>query len=153
MYFPLRKHDKSSIRSLLNCLHEVKLWMSANVLSLNETKTEVIWFGNSESQVLSDLGNLATFQKSVVKNLGVQFDVSLKFDKQIKSVVKSCFFHLRLLAKVKPFRSPSNLEKLIHAFIFVRLDYCNSLYAGVSKSLISLTASAECCCEINDGCP
>ncbi len=33
-------------------------------------------------------------------------------------MVKSCFFHLRLLAKVKPFLSTSNFEKLIHAFIF-----------------------------------
>ncbi len=46
-----------------------------------KSKTEVIWFGNSESQVLSDLGNLAPFCKSVVQNLGVQFDVSLKFEK------------------------------------------------------------------------
>ncbi len=91
----------------------------------------------TESQVPSDLGNLAPFCKSVVKNLGVQFDVSLKFYKQINSVVKSCFFHLRLLAKVKPFLSTSNFEKLIHAFIFVRLDYCNSLYAGVSQSLLT----------------
>ncbi len=87
-----------------------------------------------ESQVLSDLGNLAPFCKSIVKNLGVQFDVSLKFDKQINSVVKSCFFHLRLLAKVKLFLLTSNFEKLIQAFIFVRLDYCNSLYAGQVKS-------------------
>ncbi len=137
MYLPLRKQDKRKVTSLLNCLHEVKLWMSANFLNLNESKTEVIWFGNSESQVLSDLGNLAPFRKSVVKNLGVQFDVSLKFDKQINSVVKSCFFHLRLLAKVKPFLSTSNFEKLIHAFIFVRLYYCNSLYAGVSQSLLT----------------
>ncbi len=57
--------------------------MSAFFLNLNEIKTKVIWFGNSESQVLSDLGNLAPFCKSVVKNLGVRFDVSLKFDKQI----------------------------------------------------------------------
>ncbi len=86
VYLPLRKRDKRIITSLLNYLHEVKLWMSANVLNLNKSKTEVIWFRNSETQVLSDLGNLAPFRKSVVKNLGVQFDASLKFDKQISLI-------------------------------------------------------------------
>ncbi len=52
-------------------------------------------------------------------------------------MVKSCFFHLRLLAKVKVVLSTSIFEKLIHAFIFVRLDYCNSLYACVSQSLLT----------------
>ncbi len=30
VYLPLRKQNKRTITSLLNCLHEVKLWMSAN---------------------------------------------------------------------------------------------------------------------------
>jgi len=72
-----------------------------------------------------------------VKNLGVQFDSSLKFDKQINSVVKSCFYHLRSIAKVKLFLSPSDFEKIIHAFISVRLDYCNLLYVGVIQVLLN----------------
>ncbi len=65
------------------------------------------------------------------------FDSSLKFDKQIDSVVKASFFQLRLLAKVKPFLNRSDLEKAIHAFISSRLDYCNALYVGVSQSSLN----------------
>ncbi len=54
----------------------------------------------------------------VVKHLGVLFDKAFKFDMQINAVVKSSFFHLRLLAKVKIFLSFKDLEKVIHAFIF-----------------------------------
>ncbi len=37
---------------------------------------------------------------------------------------------------MKPFLSGKDLGKVIHAFIFSRLDYCNSLYYGVQdKSL------------------
>lgn len=32
--------------------------------------------------------------------------------------------------------STRDLEKLIHAFIFTRLDYCNALYVGINKTLI-----------------
>ncbi len=43
---------------------------------------------------------------------------------------------MRLISKIKPFLSRKDLEKVIHAFIFSRLDYCNSLYYGVQdKSL------------------
>jgi len=35
------------------------------------------------------------YGKSMVKNLGVFFDNSLKFDKQVNAVVRSGFFQLR----------------------------------------------------------
>ncbi len=38
------------------------------------------------------------------------------------------FFFLRLFAKTKTFLSANDLEKLIHFFIFSRLDYCNTIY-------------------------
>jgi len=110
--------DKQTFR-LIRCLQEVKSWMSDNFLHLNESKTEVIWFGMLNTKKYFDLGELTPFCKYTMKNLGVQFDSSLKFDKQISSVVKSCFFHLRSIAKVKPFLSPCAFEKIIHAFISV----------------------------------
>ncbi len=65
------------------------------------------------------------------------FDPSLKFDKQINSVVKSAFFQFRMIAKIKSFLSFKDLETVIHAFISSRLDYCNSLYLGVAESCLS----------------
>ncbi|MBN3306707.1 RCL1 protein, partial [Amia calva] len=48
---------------------------------------------------------------------------------QIRAVVKSSFFQLRQLAKIK--------ETVIHAFVTNRLDYCNALYVGVSGSSVA----------------
>ncbi len=70
-------------------------------------------------------------------SLGVFWDQSLKFDKQINAVISSCFFQLRLLSKIKSFLSVKTLEIAIHALITTRLDYCNSLYLGISKSSIA----------------
>ena len=61
-------------------------------------------------------------------------DSNFKLDAQICSVVKTSFFHLRRLAKVKPFLAHGYFET---AFIQSRLDYCNTLYAGVSQSFLS----------------
>ncbi len=43
-----------------------------------------------------------------------------------------------MIAKVKSFLSFMDLETVIHAFISTRLDYCNSLYLGITQSCLSL---------------
>lgn len=108
--------------------------MSINFLHFNDKKTEVMLFGPSDaSKVHVDLGSLSQHLKSTATNLGVKLDRDLKFDLQISSVVKSSFFQLRQLAKVKPFLSLHHFEILIHAFITTRLDYYNALYVGLSQ--------------------
>ncbi|KAI2647433.1 DNA mismatch repair protein MSH3 [Labeo rohita] len=84
-----------------------------------------------------NLGGLSSCVKQYVKKLGVVFDEHLRFDRQINSVVKTSFFQLRLLSKAKSFLSFKNFEKVIHAFITTRLDYCNSLYVGISQTALS----------------
>ncbi len=119
LYIPFKHNDSRSIEVLLACFHEVKIWLSHNFLALNENKTEVILFGPSDSYDFGDLdlGDLSSHVTPCAKNLGVLFDSGLKFDKQINSVVKSCFYHLRRLAKVKPVLSLKNFEIVIHAFV------------------------------------
>ncbi|XDV50781.1 hypothetical protein PO909_019793 [Leuciscus waleckii] len=46
-YVPLHPKDDSSLQCLFDCLRDVKQWMSANFLQLNDSKTEVLIFGSS----------------------------------------------------------------------------------------------------------
>lgn len=64
-------------------------------------------------------------------------DPQLKLESQICSVVRTSFFHLRQLAKIKHFLARQQFETVIHAFVTTRLDYCNALYFGVSHSSIA----------------
>uniref|UniRef100_A0A3Q2ZS88 Reverse transcriptase domain-containing protein n=1 Tax=Kryptolebias marmoratus TaxID=37003 RepID=A0A3Q2ZS88_KRYMA len=137
IYVPLRKADSTSFRSLFLCLEDLKAWMALNFLKLNEDKTEVVFFGSSSEDTLSDACSLAQYVKPVITNLGVKMDAGLKLEAHIRAVVKSSFFHLRQLAKVKPMLSRQHFETAIHAFVTTRLDYCNALYIGVSDSCIS----------------
>ena len=82
------------------------------------------------------LGPLGSNLSTSVRNLGVIFDSAFKFEKQVSSVVKNSFYHLRLLAKTKAYLSQKNLERVIHAFVTTRLDYCNALYVGIDQSLL-----------------
>ena len=113
--------------------------MALSFLSFNEEKTEVVVFApNGTCDPLPfDLGPLAQYVKPTVSNLGFKMDNDFKLDRQISLVVKSSFFHLRQLAKVKPFLSTKHFETVIHAFITSRLDYCNALYLGASQSSLA----------------
>ncbi|KAL1005067.1 hypothetical protein UPYG_G00054060 [Umbra pygmaea] len=84
--------------------------------------------------MVQDLGHLSPFIKPYAKNVGVILDTELCLDKQISSVVKNSFYQLRMLSRLKSFLSFNDLEKVFHAFITSRLDYCNSLYFGLSQS-------------------
>uniref|UniRef100_A0A8C6TX04 Reverse transcriptase domain-containing protein n=1 Tax=Neogobius melanostomus TaxID=47308 RepID=A0A8C6TX04_9GOBI len=72
IYMPLKSSSKGSLNPLLDCIQEVKLWMEANFLSLNKDKTEILIFGNSDSNVLdncdSAIGPLASFCHPFARN-------------------------------------------------------------------------------------
>lgn len=135
MYLTIKKN--ASVSSLLECLDDVKAWMAINFLSFNANKTEVMIFGGTNGTRSIELGALAQYNKSVITNLGVKIDADLNFDSQIRAVVKTGFFQLRKLAKVKPFVEQRQFETVIHAFITSRLDYCNALFVGVSGSSLA----------------
>ena len=137
IYLPLKNVNSTSLRSLFLCLEDVKAWVALNFLKLNEDKTDVMIFGRSTADSVTSLGSLAQYVKPVITNLGVKMDAGLKMEAHIRAIIKSSFFHLRQLAKVKPILSRQHFKTTIHAFMTTWLDYCNSLYAGVSGLYIS----------------
>lgn len=136
IYMPVSRKNNSSLGNLTACLEDVKAWLANNFLFLNSDKTEVIVFNSSESRPSNhlDLESLNQFISPQVRNLGVMVDRCLKFDKQISAVIGSSFFSLHSLTKIKSFLPKRSMETAIHALITSRLDYCNSLYFGISKS-------------------
>ncbi|KAF7711562.1 hypothetical protein HF521_000573, partial [Silurus meridionalis] len=74
---------------------------------------------------------------STVKDLGVNLDSNLSFKYHINQVKKTAFFHLRNISKLRKMFSISDAEKLIHAFMTSRIDYCNAILGGFPASLIN----------------
>ena len=139
IYISVTPHDFSSINTLVDCINDLNIWMSRNFLKLNQDKTEVLIIGNK-----TDRERLSTHLKSVslnstnqAKSLGVVVDSDLNFESHINSIIRSSFYHLRNIAKVKPFLSPTCAETLVHAFVSSRLDYCNALFSGLPKKAIN----------------
>lgn len=78
--------------------------------------------------------------KSTVKILGVIMNSDFKVDKQIISEIKSSFFQLRLLSKVKSFLAFNDVERVIQGFVSCP-DWTVMLYMLV----LVKPPSPECC--------
>ncbi len=132
--------ETSKLSKLTECVKNIKDWMTNNFL-LNSDKTEILLIGPKDStQNLLDY-NLqlvgCNVTSSTVKNLGVILDSNLSFENHISNVTKTAFFHLRNISKLRNMLSVSDAEKLVHAFMTSRLDYCNALLGGCPASSIN----------------
>ncbi len=126
----------------MECIVDIKNWMTNNVLLLNSDKTEVLIIGpkNHTSNNLEHsltLDGCSLNSSSSARNLDVLFDSNLSFDSHVSSICKTAFFHLKNISKLRPMLSMSNAEMLIHAFMTSRLDYCNALLGSCSARLIN----------------
>ena len=135
LYLSMKPNETNQLVKLQACLKDIKAWMTCNFLHLNSDKTEVIVFGpkhlrNTLSNQIVTLDGIALASSSTVKNLGVIFDQDMSFNLHIKQVCRTAFFHLRNIVKIRNILSQSDAEKLVHAFVTSRLDYCNSLLSG-----------------------
>ncbi len=131
-YLPAKTDSSDSLDVLYNWFEEIKGWMANNFLQLIESKSEILILGHSRTSSVFNVGSPSTSVQHYVRNLGVTFDSLLNFEKQITTVVKGSFFHLRW--KLMPHK---DLETVIHAFVTSGLDYCNTVYCGLPQTAIS----------------
>ena len=112
--------------------------MSLSKLKLNPEKTEFIVFGSkAQCQKISShfpvsiLGSLLHPVDSV-RNLGVWFDADFSFSEHIKRTCKACFHQMRDLRRIRKYLTSEVAVLAANALVSSHLDYCNSLFRGLS---------------------
>ena len=135
---------------LENCIDDIRVWMGLNGLKLNENKTEFIVFGSKSmlskinSHKLSlHVGDNDIQSAAKVRNLGVIFDSNMSFNNQISNISRSVRYQLRNLSFIRKCLTKDATEKLIHALISSRLDFCNSLLSGLPFQQINRLQSLQ----------
>ena len=108
-----------AIRSMETCISDVKQWMIADKLMLNDDKTKFIVIASRHLLKKSAINTIRVGycdvgKVSVVRNMGVWFDDQL-----------TMALHITKICSVAATR--------IHSFINSRIYYCNSLLYGVPK--------------------
>ena len=136
----IRGQDIQAATHLENCIIEISQWMNNNKLRLNRDKTEFIILASKANakRVTVDSLNLqgdVVCSTPVVRNLGVRMDSYLSMDQHISYVQKVCYYYLNWIKSIRNYLSKDSAKSLIHALVISRIDYCNSVYVGLPKTL------------------
>ena len=136
--------------NIRDCLESTAAWMKEYFLCLNESKTKILVIAppSIRKDICIDGVILAhsciRFVESA-KNLGVIIDNALEMDDQINRLAKSCYTTIRTLSKIRHYLSTKQLQQLVCSRILLPLDYCNSLYYGLTETNIQKLQRVQNC--------
>ena len=134
------KSKNEAIRKLQECMCDIKDWSVHNGLRLNESKTEIVHFCSKfrQSDYIDhvDIGTTVVKTNVLARDLGVKLDSNLTLSNHVSDVCKSAFFALHKIGKIRPFLNSKSTEKLVHAHVMSRLDYCNGILMGLPDNQI-----------------
>ena len=83
------------LHSMQSCISDVKAWATANMLKLNDSKTELMLVTSNRSKHLHNLptsitiGNAQIPFKQSVKNLGFTLDCHLTMNAHVSNIVRT----------------------------------------------------------------
>ena len=89
------------------------------------------------------IGSTSIEPSSSARNLGVFIDSDLSMETHVKRTVSRCFSTLRQLRSIRRQEPTAVFQSLIVALVLSRLDYCNSVLAGLPVNLIRRLQSVQ----------
>ena len=131
------------LHSMQSCISDVNAWATANMLKLNDNKTELMLVTSNRTKHLHNLPTSITIGiaqvhfKQSVKNLCFTLDCHLTMNAHVTNIARTCYFELRRLASIRRFLAGSATVTLVSAFVLSRIDYCNSLLFGSTHDVTS----------------
>lgn len=133
---------KDCLLKLEACLHEVKHWMGSNRLKLNASKTKFMVISSAYHQKKHSLDKLVfrvddeiIKQSRFEKNLGSYLDNTLNMEKEVAMTVRSMYYHLRKVAKIRWNLDHNTCARVINAIVTSRLDFNNGILLGMPAKL------------------
>ena len=104
---------------------------------------EILWCASQRRQHLLPTGTIRVCDLVVsptrptsVRDLGVYIDADLSMRTHVATTVGACFAALREIRSVRRSLSRHALLSLVRALVVSKVDYCNSVLAGISRNLI-----------------
>jgi len=126
-------------------LFDFYAWCASQWLQLNADKTEAIWVSSKHNlaklqqyYLTLTVGTETIRPVNVIRNLGVWIDHELSMKQHIVKVASACFHQLRHLRQIRRRVGREVKTRLVLALVMSRLDYCNSLLAGLPASTVNI---------------
>ena len=136
-------NDVEEIERCVNIdLDRIRIWLAANKLTLNTTKTEFLLIGSS--QRLSTLErnpqiemNKFPIKVSTSKSLGVHIDGNLSWESHINKISKKIASGISAIKCITYFLPFEILLNVYNSLVQPHFDYCNVVWGNCSKNLSS----------------
>ena len=127
MYLSLKPSYSSSeveaVSAMQKCIRDVRAWMRETEFLIIGTRQQL----SKVSIQSSKIGQTEVSPVASARNLGTRFNTHLDMRTDITKTCSSAFYYLYNIRHIRKHLSRESTEKLVHAFISSRLDYCNSL--------------------------
>ena len=126
-----------------SCISEVKASATANMIKLNDSKTELMLVTSKRTRHLHNLPTTITIGKAKivfkqsVKKFGITLYCLLTLNAHVTNKARTCYFELRRLASIRRLLTSTATVTLVSACALSRIDYCNSLLFGSTHDVTS----------------
>ena len=124
--------------TLQNDLNSIRKWASIWKMEFNVDKCKIMHIGNSNPKQTYNMDGAELTETEIEKDLGVQVDNKLEFDKHIKGIVGKAN---RMLGLIKIGFSCLDQEIFMHLYpVLVRplLEYCVQVWSPYKRKYIKL---------------
>ena len=140
--------ELEAVTALQDCVLDIKTWMTADKLKLNDDKTELTVIGTRaqlDKISISELSIDHVKASSVcnVRNLRTWFDNHLRMKTAINKTSQSGLNHLHNIGCIIGFLGFEARESIVQAIEMSRIDYCNSLSYGVAATNLNKLQRAQ----------
>ena len=124
-------------------MSDVRAWATANMLKLNDNRTELMLVASKRTKYhhslpISITTDHAQIQfKQSVKNLGFTLDRHLTINAHFSNIARTCYFEQHHLESIRRFLTNTATATLVSPFALSRIDYCSSLLLGSTHDVTS----------------
>ena len=129
-----------ALENLSLCLDGIMSWNLGNMLKCNPSKTQTTHFSSrfSPAEPISSIkvGDHYVPPTSVVRDLGVALDSHPTFVPTVNNTCRAPSRSFHSIGRIRKYLSQADTERIVHAFILSKLDYCNSALYGIPSSKI-----------------
>jgi hypothetical protein len=116
--------------------------MASNLLKINDDKTEVLILGTKAQLAKVDIPYIEIGESKIkpsesARNIGAIFSSNMDMKKQVNTLCRSAYHHIRNLRKIRKYLTKDALATLVHAFVTSKLDFLNCLLYGLPHAVIN----------------
>ena len=134
--------EQDPIAALQDCITDIRSWMIADRLKLNDDKTEFMIIGTRAQLDKVNVSEIVVGQAKVpavmiVRNLGMWLDTNPTMSAHITETSQAAIYHLYNIKRITRYLSHDDRKSIVQAVIMSRIDYSKSLLVSVPSTQLS----------------